>query len=127
MSHLGEPHHLYAPRRPPLGARPRGVVLHVHVVHEERHCALVFRGALVSETQLTVRSVEAMVHMEGDVIFDLSNVDSIDEIGMNALHYLIDSVHKQNGITRFALTPRMRMLSIDRPRRYSCLIITLTR
>ena len=113
MSHLGQPHHLHAPGLPPFGTRPHGVVLQVHVVHEERHCTLAFRGAVVAETQLTVRSVEAMVHMAGDVIFDLSNVDSIDEIGMNALHYLIQSIHKQNGITRFALTPRTRMLSID--------------
>jgi hypothetical protein len=90
MSHLGEPHHLHGPGRPPLGTRPNGVVLQVPVVHEERHCRLAFRGALVAETQLTVRSGEAMVHMEGDVIFDLSNVDFIDEIGMNALRYLID-------------------------------------
>ena len=114
MSHLGEPHHLPAPRRPPLGPRPHGVVLQVDVVHEQRDFTVAFRGALVAETQLTVRSVEAMVHREGNVIFDLSNVDFIDEIGMNALHYLIQSIHKQNGITRFALTPRMHML-IDRP------------
>jgi len=76
-------------------------MLRVHVVQEERHCTLAFRGALVAETQLTVRSVEAMVHMEGDVIFDLSNVDRIDQTGMNALHYLIQSVHKQNGRARF--------------------------
>jgi anti-anti-sigma regulatory factor len=117
MSHLGEPHYLPVPGRPALGTRPHGVVLQVHVVHEERHCTLAFRGALVAETQLTVLGVEAMVHMAGDVIFDLSNVDSIDEIGMNALHYLIQSIDRQNGITRFALTPRMRMLSIDRQRR----------
>ena len=107
MSQLGEPHHLRAPGRVPRGTGPHGVVLQVHVVNEERHCTLTFRGALVAETQLTVRSVEAMVHMEGDVIFDLSNVDFIDEIGMNALDYLIQSIHKQNGITHLALTPRM--------------------
>jgi hypothetical protein len=71
MSHLGEPHHLPAPRRPPLGTRLHRVVLQVHVVHEQRHCTLAFRGALVAETQLTIRGIEAMVHMEGHVIFDL--------------------------------------------------------
>jgi anti-anti-sigma regulatory factor len=71
-----------------------------------KSCTLAFRGALVAETQLTVRSVVAMVHMEGDVIFDLSNVEFIDEIGINALHYLIQSIHKQNGITRFHAGPQ---------------------
>jgi hypothetical protein len=39
-------------------------------------------------------------------------VDVIDEIGMKALHYLIESIHKQNGIACFALTPWMRKPSI---------------
>lgn len=46
------------------------------------------------------------------MIVDVSNVDVIDEIGMTPLHYLIESIHKQNGITRFALTPWMRKPSI---------------
>jgi anti-anti-sigma regulatory factor len=40
------------------------------------------------------------------VIFDLSNVEFIDEIGINALHYLIQSIHKQNGVTRFHAGPQ---------------------
>jgi len=48
-----------------------------------------------------VRSVEAMVHMEGCLIFDLSNVDCIDAIGMHARHYLMESVQKQKGIAHF--------------------------
>jgi anti-anti-sigma regulatory factor len=35
------------------------------------------------------------------VIFDLSNVEFIDEIGMNALHYLMQSIHDNNGMARF--------------------------
>jgi anti-anti-sigma regulatory factor len=73
-----------------------------------------FEAHSFTETQLTVRSVEAMLRMEGDVIFDLSNVDCIDEIGINALHYLIRSIHKRNGIAHYALTPQDALV-VDQP------------
>jgi hypothetical protein len=42
------------------------------------------RGALVAERKLTVGSIEAIIDIEGDVIFDLSHVDFVEETGMNA-------------------------------------------
>lgn len=104
MSQLGEPHppprtrtsatwHSRARRRVAGPCAPGGASLHLGVSRRTR-CG-----------ELTVRSVEAMVNMKGDVILDLSNVDCIDEIGMNALHSLIQSIHKQNRLARFTRYP----------------------
>jgi anti-anti-sigma regulatory factor len=55
----------------------------------------------VAETQLTIRGVEAMVRTEGDVIFDISNVDLTDEVGIGALCDLIDAIHRHDGTAHF--------------------------
>ena len=72
-----------------------GAELQVEIGYDGVGCTLTFRGALVRETQLTIRSVASMLDVEDRIAIDVSQGDRVDAIGRDALGALLAGLHRR--------------------------------
>jgi ABC-type transporter Mla MlaB component len=69
--------------------------LHIEIGYDGVGCTLTFQGALVQETQLTIRSVASMLDVEERIAIDVSRVDRVDAFGKDALGALLAGLHRR--------------------------------